>query len=312
MLTRGNQGDEDNGIRMLYDLWEAKAIKLELKEIIGKRCYASYRGKLLLVAPEGAEVFLLNPITRERIELPPLDTPVRHLNDLDAPPVRHQFTGLPFDKKNEFFQSPTSKVIFSTDLSDPACRIVLYIPHWRMLFFCNLKDSCWTSVIHSQKFQGKFPRDATYSNGRFYLICDHSDAIEIIDPNKSEDKIRCDLKPLKDLYALSFVEGKSEVYLLHLVCSGVLTVYQLDEETQKLVEITTDAIDTTFFGAGMYTPTLAVCSADWSSLIGGFIYRAWYNMVYNRARIVGAKVGDRKSLSGGGVSTWGCPNNLAI
>ncbi|KAF3332164.1 hypothetical protein FCM35_KLT03570 [Carex littledalei] len=71
----------DDGFRLFYDLWEAKIRKISLPDTIGYACCASYRGWLLLVASGGTELFLLNPLTRARVQLPPFNIPVKDISD---------------------------------------------------------------------------------------------------------------------------------------------------------------------------------------------------------------------------------------
>ncbi|KAJ4772449.1 F-box family protein [Rhynchospora pubera] len=71
-------GKKDDGIRLFYDLWESKIHKIHLPETNDMNCYASYRGWLLIAATGGRsrKVFLINPLTRSRIDLPPFITQV--------------------------------------------------------------------------------------------------------------------------------------------------------------------------------------------------------------------------------------------
>ncbi|KAF3325290.1 F-box protein [Carex littledalei] len=59
-----------NEIQLFYDLWQDKIHKIPLPETVGELCCASYRGWFMLVACDHTELFLLNPLTRARVELP--------------------------------------------------------------------------------------------------------------------------------------------------------------------------------------------------------------------------------------------------
>lgn len=71
--------------RLFYNLWQSRMHKIHLSETIGKTCCASYHGWLLFVAPEGTELFLLNPLTRALVELPSFTPPVKHMLNLINP-----------------------------------------------------------------------------------------------------------------------------------------------------------------------------------------------------------------------------------
>ncbi|KAJ3686997.1 hypothetical protein LUZ61_016161 [Rhynchospora tenuis] len=154
----------DDGIRLFFDIFESKMRKLHLPETIGLLCSASYRGWLLLVATKGAEVFLLNPLTRARVNLPSFTTPVRHIrSDSSAPDYDASWVFEPFSRNFAI-----TRVTFSSDLTDPNCLIMVFVEICRGIFCCRVGDLCWTvvNILPSEATTG----DAAYYNGCFYLL----------------------------------------------------------------------------------------------------------------------------------------------
>ncbi|KAJ3687851.1 hypothetical protein LUZ61_017015 [Rhynchospora tenuis] len=242
---------KDDGIRLFYDLWESKMRRLHLPETIGIQCIAADRGWLLLVDTEDyEEVFLLNPLTRARIILPPLATPVNHL--------RNNLSG----------DFAISKVTFSAALTDPNCMITVFLAGCKSILYCWVKHPCWTTVANSPNSFGKFS-DATCYNGRFYLLYER--ALVIIDSRKPMNRITYALKP--EWYAVSkfFLEGKSGVYvLLAFFSKGKFELYQFQEQPMMFTQITNLTNTAIFDGDNNYY--LAVSSDDRELFVGGPMY----------------------------------------
>ncbi|KAJ3696938.1 hypothetical protein LUZ61_000643 [Rhynchospora tenuis] len=207
MLPRRSRDKIDDGVRFFYDLSESKTRKLHIPEIIGKVCCSSYRGWLLLVGSDGKEVFLLNPLTRARFQLPPIGTPAKLLGGKwDHPrydlrwhdPYLGTFT--------------IGKVIFSSDLTDPNCVITVVPINCRGFLSCRVGDTSWLRLYSRMN---SFV-DVTYYNRRYYLL--HRGAMEIIiiALNQSQQRILYYLNPalgLGDVFSM-FLEGKSGVYVV--------------------------------------------------------------------------------------------------
>ncbi|KAJ3689058.1 hypothetical protein LUZ61_018222 [Rhynchospora tenuis] len=242
---RPDKSDEDDGIRLFYDIWEGKMHKLHLPETIGMMCCASYRGWLLLVNSVGCEMFLLNPLSRACIQLPPFGAPVKHLgDDWDAPWPDH----LP---ECIVFYYEISNVCFSSDLTDPNCMIIMFVKGGGF-FCCQVGDPCWTKIkgTGSPITFGRF-EDAKYCNGRFYLL--YQRAMVIIESNKPE--IVCHFEQLGNVH-FSFLEGKSGIYVV-AVCKSQeqeegeddtpkFQLYHWHEQQFELKKIS-DTSNTTFF-----------------------------------------------------------------
>ncbi|KAJ3687853.1 hypothetical protein LUZ61_017017 [Rhynchospora tenuis] len=269
---------EDDGVRLFYDLWESKMRKLHLPEMSGMRCCATYQGWLLLLAPKGAEVFLLNPITHVRVQLPPFTTPLKDLwvrDDIwlgDVPKYdgRHFLEPIMGD-------FGISRVTFSADLTDPNCIISVFLPRCWGIFCCRVGDPCW-SLVTIRHDSSDFA-DMTCYNGRYYLL--YKGAMSIIDPNKLEQRGVCILKELRE-DRMFLVEQKSGIYVVTVnnveeeeeggkkTRKQKFELYQFQDQTWKLNKITDTSNTTIFFGN--YHHGLGVCSDDWDSLDRGSIY----------------------------------------
>ncbi|KAF3332161.1 F-box protein SKIP23 [Carex littledalei] len=281
----------DDGIRLFYDLWEAKMRKIPLPETIGKMCCATYRGWLLIAASDGSELFLLNPLTRARVPLPPFNIPVKHIwdgdeedkrrwGDRERPPPRmvdHLFTAYAI-----------TKITFSTDLTDPNCVIMAFFERARGIFYCKVGDPSWTQVA-----QPPYPNaelaDAAYNNGSFYLYYEGVMAIYNLNQHKVQGMyfFKPELKSLPKF----FVVGKSGVFMVVVhptreehrrgeEAEGVtgkapkqkIDLYQvIDEEPRMDVKRVADTSDTAIFYGDKYH-YMAVSTDDWDSLDGNCIY----------------------------------------
>ncbi|KAJ3688775.1 hypothetical protein LUZ61_017939 [Rhynchospora tenuis] len=263
-----NADKDDDGMRLFYDLWKSKMHRLHLPEIIGKSCCATHRGWLLVIATEGREVFLLNPLTRARIDLPPFTIPVRHLGEDWHAPLHD--TPHRFSPSHDFGES---KVILSSDLTDPDCLITVFL-HWRVILCYRVGDLCWTMVNNPLK---NFVDDVTYYNGRFYLLYKEGSEADmmIINSDKPDKSIPYNFEhKLGDIRRL--LEGQSGVYLVglkFLIEEGErdkYELYQFKEQPFKLQHIP-DTSNTTIFNTDNLR-FLAVCSDDWDCLGGGSMY----------------------------------------
>ncbi|KAJ4805537.1 F-box family protein [Rhynchospora pubera] len=256
-----NADKNDDGMRFFYDLWKGKMHMLYLPEIIDKGCCATHRGWLLVIATKGTEVFLLNPLTRDRTYLPPFTTPVRYLGEEWHAPLHD--TPFQFSPSHEFRYS---KVILSSDLTDPDCLITVFL-HRLVIFCCRVGDPCWTMVNSPLNY---CLHDVTYYNGRFYLLYDHDEPnkgdIVIIDSDEPDKPIEYNFEPElwhRAFHEMSFMEGHSGVYLIGCK-EDEYELYRFHEQPMRL-ELITDTSNITIFNTHNFY-FLAVCSDDWDKL----------------------------------------------
>ncbi|KAJ4746594.1 F-box only protein 7 [Rhynchospora pubera] len=270
-------------MRLFYDLWQSKMHKLYLPETIGKMCCASCNGWLVVVAPVGKEVFLLNPLTRARIQLPPFGTPVKlfGVEQEGSHFGGHQWFQLFAD---DFL---INKLSFSTDLTDPNNLIMLFFQKAHRIMFCRVGDLRWTLF----KMQSR-DIDATYHNGRFYSLS--SDGIMRSYDLNNPQKLLISYHPEFNFVTMFFLEEKSGLYIVvahdleeeeggeeeqypvhgldntEKGTKNETELYLLDEVLFGLKQIVDTGNTTIFYKDDYYC--LAVCSNDWDSLNGGYIY----------------------------------------
>lgn len=295
---KGSKPGEDDGIRLFYDLWQSKMLKLHLPETIGKMCCASYRGWLVLVATQGTEVFLLNPLTRARIPLPPFTTPVKVFGVVQEDcwyeacywfePYIGNFV--------------ISKLSFSTDPTDPNCVMMVFLQRTCRIFFCRVGDPYWTMVnMHPQQIRTAKFADATFHDGRFYLLS-HDGVMRVYDLNNPRMRFLRSFEPELRSVTKLLLEGKSGVYMVvvrqieeedggeeeeaaaqedqddrsHDVEStekGLrqkIDLYQFPGPQMGPQKVNDTSNTTIFYGDNHHC--LAVCSDDWDSLPGGCMY----------------------------------------
>ncbi|XP_078182093.1 uncharacterized protein LOC144575729 [Carex rostrata] len=280
----------DDGIRLFYDLWESKMCKIPLPETIGKMCCATYRGWILIVASGGSELFLLNPLTRARVPLPPFNIPVKHIWDGDEEDKR-RFGERPPRMVDHLFKSMSTpyaitKITFSRDLTDPNCVIMVFFQRARGLFYCKVGDPSWTKVA-----QPPYPNaelaDAAYNNGSFYLY--YEGVMAIYNLNKHKEQGIYFFQPELKSLPKFFLVGKSGVYMAVVhpaeeeygeeaeeatveVPKQKIDLYQvIGEELQMDLKRVADTSNTVlFYGDNFHF--LDVCADDWDPLVGGSIY----------------------------------------
>ncbi|KAJ3684905.1 hypothetical protein LUZ61_014069 [Rhynchospora tenuis] len=257
---RTDPDEKDDGIRLLYDLWEGKMRRLHIPETIDMACCASYCGWLLLVTVKGEEVFLLNPLTRARIQLPSFTAPVKHLeSDSDSP----HFDSISLSDLN-WNSFARNKMTLFVDLTDPSFLIMVFVRPC-MVICCQVGDPCWTRVISRPD---RYIIDATYYNGQFYLL--YQEAIDIIKSNKPEERIVCNFDQELRNVRMHLLDGTSGVCLVAFHPNGNVEVYQFQYQPFKLK--VTDTSNVIIFSGSVFRPHLAICSDDWDSLDGDSIY----------------------------------------
>ncbi|KAJ3688008.1 hypothetical protein LUZ61_017172 [Rhynchospora tenuis] len=299
----------DDGTRLFYDLWESKVRKFHLPETIGMMCCASESGWLLFVATGGTELFLLNPITRARIQLPSFTSPVKRLYDFFMIPhemMREVWDIFP-SHDSSYYLNPIrgnfaiSRVTFSTDLADPDCLITVSIPKFWGIFCCRIEDPYWLEV-HG-RHDSSVIADTTYYNGRFYTL--RKGTVDVTDPNILGHNKECLCFFEEELWPLNkfLVQGKSGVYVVFVLVRKIeeeevegsgqkdeddpgkgdtkestekitrlkFELYQFGEQSCRLRRIADTSNTALFFGEN--NDCLAVCTDDWDSLDGGSVYK---------------------------------------
>ncbi|KAJ1699625.1 hypothetical protein LUZ63_008143 [Rhynchospora breviuscula] len=249
------EGDDD-GTRLFYNHWQSKIHKLHLPETIDMKCFASYHGWLLVGTDLGRKVFLLNPLTQDRIHLPPFNTPVKHIRDCWDKPCNNFFL--------KYASFSIGKMTFSTDLTDRDCLIMVLLHHWRLILCCQAGDSCWTRVNICPNHLSEFV-DATYYNGQFYLL--YKKAMEIIELHKPNKRIVYDFEPELEVFYGSLLEGELGVYMIgSSTLKEGINMFQFQEQPFKL-KLMTNTNNRVLFNSSYVWFDL--CSDDWGSSLDG-------------------------------------------
>ncbi|KAJ4778525.1 F-box family protein [Rhynchospora pubera] len=238
------------------DIWESKRRKFHLPEAKGMAYCASYCGWLLLVEHNGMEVFLLNPLTRARVGLPPFAAPFKSLGGDSFDQIVYAYDG----------RSPSIKVTFSADLTDPDCQITVFLASFWVIC-CRVGDPYWTWVNCRTNIV-EMMDDGTYYNGRFYLL--YEECVVIIESDKPEVTRTISMPELTELGPVMFLEGKCGVYVLAVNPQENFVLYQFLEESLILKQIADTSNNTAIFYGYNY-PCLTVCADDWDSLDGGSV-----------------------------------------
>ncbi|KAJ4802646.1 F-box family protein [Rhynchospora pubera] len=251
---------KDDGVRLFYDHRESKMRKLHLPETIGMMCCASYRGWLLLVAREGKEVFLLNPLTRARVQLPPFTLPVKRLRvrgDLGVPDHGYDVSDL--------FKSPMgnfviTRVTFYADLSDPNCLITVFLEDCWGIFYCQVGDPCWAMTnLRDQEFV--YLKSSGMSTSLYWM----GNPVHVVAVHNSKENEEETCQNDGDDPVVDDTKETSEKTL-----EQTFELYHFLENKFDLKKIT-DTSNTTLFFGGIHH-VLAVCSDDWDLLDGGCVY----------------------------------------
>lgn len=158
----------DNWCRSSFSISENKIHHFEFPEAYGKHCCGSSYGWLTMVEHNSPFMFLLNPLTRCIIDLPPITTfpnIVAYQPDKvgDEYIIRdHQGDVHPHSTK---FVARTyvRKVILTTDPSIPNCMAVAIYGDERHLAFCRLGDKVWTEIGQAHQYDVIFWRDQLYA-----------------------------------------------------------------------------------------------------------------------------------------------------
>nr|GEU90259.1 hypothetical protein [Tanacetum cinerariifolium] len=133
---------DDHESRELFLLSNKRIRKIRLPEIYGKACWYSSCGWLLTVGKDFA-LQLINPLSREIINLPKIDTFSEAIH-----PINWEYT--------------ISKFLLLESKS------VLIIWEFKKLGFCHIGDNKWTSIDHG--LDNHFIHDITFYNGQIYTF----------------------------------------------------------------------------------------------------------------------------------------------
>ncbi|XP_042520358.1 putative F-box protein At5g55150 [Macadamia integrifolia] len=223
-----------NKIPWIFSLFNSKLFRLELPpEVYETKCCGSNWGWLIMEGINQGNNFLLNPMTRVLIGLPPKAT-LPSLNHIDkaillSPPLDNKIGSLVATN------DCVVMVIYSSLESDSlglGC-----------LAFCRLRDEKWTAIENNHSWF----EDIIFYNGVVYAINFKFDIVLVeFDPNPKGT--RCHIAPparefdsraLKDIY---LVESLGELLVvlrcrLFLNQSGTFKIFKLDTKGRCWIKV---------------------------------------------------------------------------
>ncbi|XP_038717189.1 uncharacterized protein LOC120010462 [Tripterygium wilfordii] len=181
--------DDSSDTCRFYSFSTNKFHRIELPELRGRRICGSSHGWMVVVDKRPG-VFLLNPLTRSQIPLPPITT-FPEIVDFWISELGEEEYHYPNNRlmrsgefmRDRFFE----KVILSVNPSLNSDYIVMAIyGDNHDLAFCREGDDGWTSLLHEEKF-GFF--DVVYWKESFYALNSDGNVVVLSDSGSRVPKI---------------------------------------------------------------------------------------------------------------------------
>ncbi|KAK6939277.1 Domain unknown function DUF295 [Dillenia turbinata] len=209
--------------RAFFNLSNNKVLFLHLPEAAsnGKRRCGSSHGWLVLL-DETPVIFLLNPLTRARIYLPPLNTFPNVLN------FSFSVVGREYSLRTNYGESYRhslrdmrdtfiKKVIVSSNPSEDSDFIALAIlNHTEDLAFCRKGDKCWKFIDDAQSYS----EDVIYNNfDKLFYAVNKYGSVAVCDVNGESPKVSIIEAPEQQFrgdmqYLASWDNGDGEFLLI--------------------------------------------------------------------------------------------------
>ncbi|KAL6539866.1 hypothetical protein OROHE_011637 [Orobanche hederae] len=249
---------------------KGKLFQLNLPEVRGRKCWGSSHGWLFTLDSK-FQMHLVDPLSRVRILLPPLDK---------CPEQKGMFINGRF-----FRDGYVEKVLL---LSDPLSSgsVILAVYANTKMAFTKAGDEAWRTV-HCDTGDSSIVYDAMSFGGRFYVARSSGDVV-ICDSNGTQVKT-VTMTPLAEAWEkkeafvsyLVEIEGRIHVVVRRMVMStwpyrktGSFDVYILDTDTSKWEEVKTLGTWSVFVGNNY---TFAVSETDYPECPGNSIYFTDHN-----------------------------------
>ncbi|CAK7346101.1 unnamed protein product [Dovyalis caffra] len=166
LLLPYHQNNPDH--RGLYNIPDDKTYSIELPETYEKRCCGSSHGWLIMVENSPA-IFLLNPLTRARIELPSLSSVSTFPTEVVFENSRN--LNVNYVRREKLYVRDTFviKATISADPSLTASFVVAIIYGFNEnLAFCRSGDVDWTLIDETS--QPARYKDIMFCAGKFYVV----------------------------------------------------------------------------------------------------------------------------------------------
>ncbi|KAM7529275.1 hypothetical protein LguiB_032685 [Lonicera macranthoides] len=192
----------ENGIEAshgLFNSFEQKFYLLDLPEAQGKLFKGSSHGWLVTIedvtSSSPADLYLINPLTKARIQLPPRST-FPDVKDYHPDKVGEEYVLFCKDDNEVYVTNPdhlihlTHKVVFSSTPSREDCIVVAIYGQSRRLAFCKCNDEKWTQLHVSTPYPTSFA-DVIFCKQKLYALSGTGRlmVIEEIGPNPTVTEI---------------------------------------------------------------------------------------------------------------------------
>lgn len=154
--------------RSCFNVSESKVYHFEFPEAYGKHCCGSSYGWLTMVDNDSPSMFLLNPLTRSRIDLPPIttfpDIVAYRPDEVDGEYLIGNHIGYVYPHSSKLIaRTYIAKVTLSTDPAIPGCIVVVICGNDRHLVFCSPGDRQWTEIGQAYIYDVVFWRNQLYA-----------------------------------------------------------------------------------------------------------------------------------------------------
>ncbi|KAM7510893.1 hypothetical protein LguiB_009768 [Lonicera macranthoides] len=278
----------------LFNPFEKKFYHLDLPEAKGKLFKGSSHGWVVTIeditSSHPADMYLINPLTRARIQLPPRSA-FPDVKDYHPNKVGEEYT-LFCEDDVDFFVTDLEhltllldKVVLSSNPSSEDCVVVAIYGESGRLAFCKCNDDKWTRLDLPAPYASYLFEDIKFYQQKLYAVrsCGELVVIEDIGPNPKVTRIVAP-NPSYPLCAPVYLVESSDGDLIMLVrsirvqhgenCFSIVQtvdfgIYKLDLSSSSWREVESIGEDMYFLG---YNSSVSISSREFPGLKGNCIY----------------------------------------
>ncbi|KAM7529289.1 hypothetical protein LguiB_032699 [Lonicera macranthoides] len=280
----------------LFNPFEKKFYHLDLPEAQGKLFKGSSHGWVVTIeditcSRTPADIYLLNPLTRARIQLPPRSTfpdvkdyhPDRVGQEYaifcELDDVEYRITCL------QHLIHLTHRVVLSSTPSSQDCIVVAIYGEFRRLAFCKVKDEKWTRLHVPAPYLTFTFADVTFYKKKLYALYGNGQLIiiENIGPNPKVTEIVAVGLSRGAIHPLYLVESSDGNLIMvsrsvgiydgkfsdSIVKTRFFKLYKLDLNSSNWVKVGNIGQDMLFLGCNSST---SISSRDFPGLKGNRVY----------------------------------------
>ncbi|KAM7507584.1 hypothetical protein LguiA_018037 [Lonicera macranthoides] len=278
----------------LFNPFEKKFYHLDLPEAKGKLFKGSSHGWVVTIeditSSHPADMYLINPLTRARIQLPPRSA-FPDVKDYHPNKVGDEYT-LFCEDDVDFFVTDLDhltllldKVVLSSNPSSEDCVVVAIYGESGRLAFCKCNDDKWTRLDLPAPYASYLFEDVKFYQQKLYAVrsCGELVVIEDIGPNPKVTRIVAP-NPSYPLCAPVYLVESSDGDLIMLDrsirvqhgenCFSIVQtvdfgIYKLDLSSSSWREVESIGEDMYFLG---YNSSVSISSREFPGLKGNCIY----------------------------------------